>query len=125
MTGYSSRKFDKAGATELKVEVLKEGDGQVLAATDSVSVSYFGWTADGKLIDSSQKKGEKDAPTTLSLSGVITGWTEGLTGQKVGSVVRLTIPAAKAYGPVDTGSVPANSPIEFIVIIHSVESATS
>ncbi|MDR0626641.1 MAG: hypothetical protein LBG11_05180, partial [Bifidobacteriaceae bacterium] len=33
--------------TELKREVFKEGDGAVVAATDSVSVNYTGWLWDG------------------------------------------------------------------------------
>ena len=44
-------------------------------ATDMVTVHYSGWTTDGKLFDSSVKRGE---PTSLPLNGVIAGWTEGL-----------------------------------------------
>lgn len=125
LTGYSARTFDAAAATELKVEVLVEGSGEVIKATDKINSSYFGWTSDGKIFDSSKKKGSDDAPIAFSLTGVITGWTEGLTGQKVGSVVRLTIPSDKAYGAKESGAIPANSPLEFIVQIHNIDNSTS
>lgn len=73
--GYSTRTFDPATATELKVEVLKEGTGEVVKSTDSINASYFGWTPDGAIFDSSKKKDVEDAPVTFSLSGVIAGWT--------------------------------------------------
>lgn len=125
LTGYESRTFDKSGVSEINVEVLREGNGKVINATDTINVSYFGWTSDGKLFDSSKKKGEADKPITISLSGVIQGWTDGLTGQKEGSIVRLTIPADKGYGPIDSGAIPANSPLEFIVEIHKIENTKS
>ena len=46
-----------------------------------------------------------------------------LAGQKVGSVVRLTIPAAQAYSTQGSGIIPANAPLEFIVEIHSAKEA--
>lgn len=118
---YSARKFDGSTVTKLKVEVLKEGSGGVIKATDSINASYFGWTSDGKIFDSSKKKSATDQPATFPLNGVISGWTEGLTGLKAGSVVRLSIPAEKAYGPQGSGVIPANAPLEFIVQIHKID----
>jgi len=120
LEGYTANTFSSTDVTKLKVEVLTEGTGAKVKSTDSVKVSYFGWLADGSIFDSSKKKSTTDAPINLSLNGVISGWTEGLTGQKVGSVIRLTIPADKAYGAQSTGLIPANSPLEFIVEIHSI-----
>ena len=126
LSGYSTRTFDANSAKELKTETLVEGTGDVVKATDSINASYFGWTSDGKIFDSSKKKDMADTPATFSLSGVIKGWTEGLTGVKVGSVVRLTIPSDKAYGSSGSGSLIApNSPLEFIVEVHKVEAAKS
>jgi FKBP-type peptidyl-prolyl cis-trans isomerase len=123
LEGYSSRKFDADKVTELAVEVLKEGEGAVVKTSDTLSTSYFGWLSDGTIFDSSKKKSTADAPIELSLSGVIRGWTEGLAGQKVGSIVRLTIPADQAYSSQESGIIPANSPLEFIVQIHSAKEA--
>ncbi len=125
LVGYSARTFDATSVTKLNVEILTEGTGDAIKASDSINASYFGWTSDGKLFDSSKKKNTDDVPATFSLSGVISGWTEGLAGVKVGSVVRLTIPADKAYGAQGSGAIPANAPLEFIVEIHKIDNKTS
>ena len=122
LDGYSAEAFDKASVTELKVETLKEGDGTAATANSTVKANYFGWTSDGKIFDSSKKLGSAASPVSFPLSGVIKGWTEGLTGVKAGSVVKLTIPADKAYGA--TGSPPsigANEPLVFVVELVEVK----
>jgi FKBP-type peptidyl-prolyl cis-trans isomerase len=123
LSGYTARTFDAAAATALKAEVLTQGTGDTVKATDSINASYFGWTSDGKIFDSSKKKGANDTPITFALNGVIKVWTEGLTGVKVGSVVRLTIPSDKAYGPTGSGIIPANAPLEFIVQIQKIDNS--
>lgn len=119
--GHVAAAFDGAAVTALSTEVLTEGDGEVIKDTDSINASYFGWTADGKIFDSSKKKGVDDKPVTFPLSGVIKGWTQGLTGQKVGSTVRLTIPADLGYGAQGSGVIAANAPLMFIVNIHKID----
>lgn len=123
LTGYAAAAFDPKTVTALTKEILTEGTGEVIKSTDSINASYFGWTSDGKIFDSSQKKDAADAPITFSLGGVIKGWTEGLTGVKVGSVVKLIIPSDKAYGATGSGSIPANAPLEFIVKINKIDNA--
>lgn len=121
LPGYEATPFDKASVTELKVETLQEGDGQAATADSTVNANYFGWTADGTIFDSTNKGGTV-TPIDFPLNGVIAGWTEGLTGVKAGSVVKLTIPADKAYGP--TGSPPnigPNEPLVFIVELKEVK----
>lgn len=124
LSGYSARKFDAESVKKLKVEVLKQGSGQKVASDDSVSVSYFGWLSDGTIFDSSKQQGVDDEPILLSLQGVIEGWTEGLDGIKVGSVVRLTIPSDQAYGSSGSGIIPEDAPLEFIVQIHAIDNST-
>lgn len=125
LPGYATDKFDSTSVTALKVEILKEGTGEVVKSTDSINSSYFGWASDGKIFDSSKKKSSDDKPITFPLSGVIAGWTEGLTGVKVGSIVRLTIPADKAYGAQGSGVITANSPLKFIVEIHKIDNSAA
>lgn len=122
LEGYSASAFDAAGVTELKKEVLVQGSGAAIKETDTINVSYFGWLADGKIFDSSKRSGT-NTPIEFPLNGVISGWTEGLKGEKVGSTVKLTIPAEKAYGSQASGSIPANSPLAFIVTINSIGQA--
>ncbi len=121
LDGYAAAPFDKASVTALKVETLKEGSGTAATADSTITANYFGWTSDGKIFDSS-KKGGTATPVDFRLSGVIAGWTEGLTGVKAGSTVKLTIPSDKAYGA--TGSSPTigpNEPLQFIVEVEAVK----
>lgn len=123
LSGYSARTFAAEEVNDLSVEVLKQGNGETVELTDTVKCSYFGWISDGTIFDSSKKTDSDDAPVEFSLSGVISGWTEGLEGQKTGSVVRLTIPSDKAYGATGSGIIPADAPLEFIVEILSTTKA--
>ncbi len=80
----------------LKSKVLTPGSGSKNpTASDTVTVHYSGWTTDGKLFDSSVKRGE---PTSFPLNGVIAGWTEGLQLMTEGEKRRFWIPAELAYG---------------------------
>lgn len=122
LEGYSAEAFDAASVTSLQKDILVDGTGDEVKATDSINASYFGWLSDGTIFDSSTKKDTgKDTPITFSLGGVIKGWTDGLTGQRVGSTVKLTIPADLAYGATGSGSIPANAPLVFIVVINSID----
>lgn len=124
LDGHSAAPFDAASVKELQKEVLVQGTGETVKETDTINVSYFGWLSDGRIFDSSKVKGT-NTPIDLPLTGVISGWTEGLKGEKVGSTVKLTIPAAKAYGSQSSGIIPANSPLTFIVIINGIGEAQS
>jgi peptidylprolyl isomerase len=61
---------------------------------DRVTVNYSGWTTDGKMFDSSIKRGQ---PATFTLNQVIPGWTEGVALMTVGEKRRLWIPQELAY----------------------------
>ena len=123
LEGYSAETFDAASVTSLQKEILVDGTGDEVKSSDSINASYFGWTSDGVIFDSSRKKDADDKPVTFPLSGVIQGWSEGLAGQRVGSTVKLIIPADLGYGPTGSGIIPANAPLVFIVKINSIEAA--
>lgn len=123
---YSAAEFDADSITELSVETLIQGEGDAVKATDSINASYFGWSSNGSIFDSSKKKdSDIDTPVTFALDGVIVGWTEGLTGVKVGSTVKLTIPASKAYGTDGSGIITADSPLQFIVKVHKIDNSST
>lgn len=123
LDGYSAAPFDAASVTTLQADVLVEGTGATLTGSETISASYFGWLSDGTIFDSSNKKDADNTAISFPLTGVIKGWTDGLTGQKIGSVVKLTIPADQAYAAAGSGIIPANAPLQFIVIIEGVEAA--
>ena len=58
-------------------------------------------------------------PTATAFS-VIPGWSEGLVGQRQGSLVQLDIPPALAYGPQGSGPIAPNDPLTFVVDILEV-----
>jgi FKBP-type peptidyl-prolyl cis-trans isomerase len=83
-------------ASGLASKVLAEGKGDTRPGpTDTVTVHYSGWTTDGKLFDSSHKRGQ---PTTFPLGNVIPGWIEGLQLMVLNEKRRFWIPANLAYG---------------------------
>lgn len=82
-------------ASGLQYKVLVPGAGAQPTAASMVKVHYSGWTTDGKLFDSSVRRGE---PAVFPLGGVIKGWTEGVQLMKVGEKARFWIPAELAYG---------------------------
>jgi peptidylprolyl isomerase len=82
-------------ASGLASKVLSPGSGEIRpTAEDKVRVHYTGWTVDGKMFDSSVKRGK---PATFPLNGVIKGWTEGLQLMSKGEKRRFWIPVELAY----------------------------
>ncbi|GJM26406.1 MAG: hypothetical protein DHS20C16_28210 [Phycisphaerae bacterium] len=107
-------------ASGLKYYDIKAGDGPVPKPGSMVKVHYSGWLKDGKLFDSSAKRG---TPFTFNTSGgVIQGWIEGISTMKVGGIRRLEIPSALAYGERGAGAViPPNSDLIFEIEFLSIE----
>jgi len=92
-------------ASGLAYKVLKPGTGKDKPTlADSVEVHYTGWTTDGRMFDSSVKRGQ---PAKFPVGGVIKGWTEGLQLMTVGEKARFWIPADLAYGESPAGGRPA------------------
>jgi peptidylprolyl isomerase len=83
------------GTQTIASKVLQKGTGtEKPQPQDRVKVNYTGWTTDGKMFDSSVKRGQ---PATFALRGVIPGWTEGLQLMVVGEKRRFWIPEDLAY----------------------------
>ena len=94
-------------ASGLASKLLEKGAGDTKPkSTDTVTVHYSGWTTDGKLFDSSVKRGQ---PASFPLNGVIAGWTEGLQLMVVGEKRRFWIPVKMAYGENPGAGYPAGT----------------
>lgn len=74
---------------------VKEGTGTQPKETDTVKVHYTGTLIDGKVFDSSVKRGQ---PAEFPLNQVIKCWTEGVAKMKVGGKAKLVCPSSIAYG---------------------------
>ncbi len=111
----------KAGVTTtasgLQYEVITGGTGPMPTTDDEVQVNYEGKMLDGTVFDSSIARGQ---PVTFPLTGVISGWTEGLQLMKEGSKYRFFIPANLAYGETGASTIPPNSVLTFEVELLKV-----
>ncbi len=80
----------------LKYVVLKQGKGgKKPTRYDKVRVHYSGWTADGKMFDSSLLRNKT---LEFELSRVIKGWREGLQYMSVGDKYKFWVPYRMGYG---------------------------
>jgi peptidylprolyl isomerase len=105
--------------TPVQRVVLKEGDGAEVKSTDTVTVNYLGATYDA---DKPFDESFSSQPLTSALSGLIQGWSIGLTGVKVGSRVLLQIPPAYGYGAQGSGAnIPGNATLWFVIDVQSVK----
>ena len=118
-TGLDFSKIDEPALdTPVQRVVLREGTGAAVKASDTVKIDYLGATYDAKQpFDESYSK----QPLTSALSGLIQGWTIGLTGVKVGSRVLIQIPPAYGYGAQGSGAIPANSTLWFVIDVLAVK----
>lgn len=109
--------------TGLKVIIVSEknknGDRPPKGAT--VKVHYTGYFEDGKIFDSSVKRGE---PISFPVGKgmVIKGWDEGVSLMKTGDKFRLLIPYQLAYGEQGyPGVIPPKSNLIFDVELMDVK----
>jgi FKBP-type peptidyl-prolyl cis-trans isomerase len=111
---------NNAQGTNLKVEDIQVGSGDVASAGKKVTVHYTGTLTDGTKFDSSV---DRNQPFTFTLGAgeVIQGWDQGVAGMKVGGKRKLTIPPSLGYGSRATGPIPANSTLIFDVELLKVE----
>ena len=101
----------------VQYKVIKEGNGPMPKDTSMVKVNYEGKTIDGKVFDSSYKRGE---PVDLRANQVIKGWTEALVRMPAGSVWEVYIPQQLAYGEREQGQIKPFSVLIFKIELLSV-----
>ena len=119
----STRTLAKDTVTKLTTDVLRKSKGPTVNNTDAVLVFYQGTLLNGEEFDANfdfssfePVEGRDPFSFTLGASQVIEGWDKGLVGERLGSVVELTIPADQAYGEAGSGDrIPPNSPLKFKV----------
>ena len=85
----------------VQYKVLVEGKGAIPADTSRVKVNYEGRTLDGKVFDSSYKRGQA---TDFRANQVIKGWTDALTHMPAGSTWEIYVPQELAYGERQQGA---------------------
>ena len=106
---------------ELKIETLKEGQGNSAQNGDVVSVHYVGTLENGIKFDSSLDRGQPFS-FTLGAGQVIKGWDLGVIGMKIGEKRKLIIPSDFAYGDagIPQAGIPAKATLIFEVELLAI-----
>jgi len=101
---------------------LKAGNGPASQIGSVVTIQYTAWLADNNLeFDSTFDRHSKPFHVLLGGKAVIKGLEEGLTGIKTGTIRRLIIPSALAYGDQGkTPKIPGGATVIFDVIVQSI-----
>lgn len=100
----------KTTASGLQYEILKQGTGERMAATDTFVCHYRGTLINGTEFDASYNRGQ---PLTMPANQVIAGWTEALQLMPVGSKYKIYIPYQLGYGTMGQGQIPGGAVLIF------------
>jgi FKBP-type peptidyl-prolyl cis-trans isomerase len=113
-----------AAPPKLLVKDLVVGKGKPASDSSCVTVQYDGLLyKNGKEFDSSWSRGKT---AEFSLAQVVPGFTQGIGGTKsvapmrVGGRRLIIMPASLGYGSQANASIPANSPLVFVVDLKSI-----
>ncbi|OFY23738.1 MAG: hypothetical protein A2W98_09800 [Bacteroidetes bacterium GWF2_33_38] len=105
----------------LKYCYIQRGKGRSPGVGATVSVHYTGFFPDGKIFDSSVKRGEP-IEFKLGQGQVIKGWDEGIQKMGLGDKVKLIIPYQLAYGEKGyPGAIPPKTDLTFDVELVGIK----
>lgn len=97
-------------------KILKEGKGNLVKLSDTVTVRYKGQLLNGQVFDET-----KTEPATFPLARLIKGWQAAMPFCRQGGSIRMVIPSALAYSIRNMGEIPPNSVLVFDVEVESVK----
>ncbi len=107
--------------TELTVEVIQEGSGDVMLQPGQIAiVHYTGTFEDGVVFDSSLTRGQP-FEFQYGTGNVILGWDQGLQNMKVGEKRKIVVPQSYGYGDSQVGPIPPNSTLLFEVELLAIQ----
>ena len=110
--------IDGPAPSELVISDVTIGEGQEVAAGQTVTVHYLGVDFEsGEQFDSSWDRGET---IEFPLRGLIAGWQIGIPGMKVGGRRQLIIPPHLAYGEAGSGHRLSGRTLVFIIDLIDV-----
>ncbi len=104
--------------TTLQIIDITTGTGQEAKLGDTIKVKYKGALASsGSVFDGN----DEGVEFPLEVGGLISGWTEGVPGMKVGGKRKLIVPSDKGYGAEGAGaSIPPDSDLIFEIELVSI-----
>jgi FKBP-type peptidyl-prolyl cis-trans isomerase len=118
--GTQLHNFDpRDSVNELEIIDTEVGAGEEVKPGATITAHYTGaLVKNGIIFQSSLDFGN---PITFGLDQVISGWTHGVPGMKVGGTRRLIIPAEQAYGSSSPApNIPANSDLVFDIDLVAI-----
>jgi FKBP-type peptidyl-prolyl cis-trans isomerase FkpA len=95
------------------------GTGAEATASSIVTIKYTGWLYNTTKPENKGTQFDSNTITT-PLSGLITGWIQGVPGMKVGGKRTLLIPSSLGYGAGGNG-IPGNSALLFEMELIAVK----
>jgi FKBP-type peptidyl-prolyl cis-trans isomerase FklB len=101
----------------LYYKVIKQGNGSIPKATDTVKVDYTGWLINNTQFDSSKNRG----PAEFKVNGVIPGWTAALEKMPQGSEWKIYIAPELAYGVMAPPSIGPEQALIFDVNLREIK----
>lgn len=113
------KQLDTTGSVEgVYYQILKEGTGDYVAVSDTVTVKYKGsLLKDGSIFDQT-----RDRPATFPLKRLIKGWQLAVPKCKVGGTIRIIIPSGLAYTIRSRSkAIPPNSVLVFDIEVLAVK----
>ena len=100
-------------------QIHESGTGTAPNAQSVVKTHYHGTLLDGKVFDSSYRRGR---PIEFELSGVVVGWQQSIPMLKPGGKGTFIIPSALAYGAAGRGKmIPPHSILIFDIELISFQ----
>jgi FKBP-type peptidyl-prolyl cis-trans isomerase len=117
----TARAIDTTGNVgSVYYQILQEGTGDYVRATDTVTVYYKGTLLkDGSIFDQTKEK-----PARFPLQRLIKGWQIGLAKCRVGGKIKIIIPSGIAYGMRSRSkAIPSNSVLVFDIEVLKAEPA--
>jgi len=95
-------------ASGLKYIIIEKGSGKKAIIGGNVTIQYSGWLENGKMFDSSIKKGQP-LKFPLGQKSVLPGLDEAVSLMHVGDKIRFIIPPELGFGNKANSVIPANS----------------
>lgn len=93
---------------------VSAGEGEPVSPGDRVAVHYVGWLPDGTQVDA-RVPPQEPLEFRVGAGQVIRGWEEGVVGMRPGGQRQLVVPPHLGYGRADTGAVPPNTTLVFLL----------
>ncbi len=104
----------------LATATLVSGCGPAVATGDVITVQYSEWLVDGSLFASSRAAGHQPLVFQVGSGSVIPGLDQGVLGMQIGTVRRLVLPPALAFGSAGAAGIPPGSKLVFNVELLSI-----